>query len=205
MGNEANCTVKFGKQKGRGKALLETSELIFRSEDAALRLKILFSTIKSAKAVEGELRLETPDGLAVFSLGANAEKWCEKILHPKSRMEKLGVKADASVSLVGDFDEDFFEELRGVTKNIGNGKAAEDSQWIFLSALLARDLAQVSKLSKKMKGSTGLWVVYPKGRKEITENDVLAAGRRAGLKDVKVVGFSATHTGLKFVLPVESR
>ena len=205
MGNEANCTVKFGKQKGRGKALLETSELIFRSEDAALRLKILFSTIKSAKAVEGELRLETPDGLAVFSLGANAEKWCEKILHPKSRMEKLGVKADASVSLVGDFEGDFVEELRGVTKNIDNGKAAEDPQWIFLSAALAKDLAQVSKLSKKMKGSTGLWVVYPKGRKEITENDVLAAGRRAGLKDVKVVGFSGTHTGLKFVLPVESR
>ena len=42
MGNEAECTVKFGKQKARGKALLETSELIFRSEDAALRLKILF-------------------------------------------------------------------------------------------------------------------------------------------------------------------
>ena len=149
MGNEANCTVKFGKQKGRGKALLETSELIFRSEDAALRLKILFSAIKSAKAVEGELRLETPDGLAVFSLGANAEKWCEKILYPKSRMEKLGVKADASVSLVGDFEGDFVEELRGVTKNIDNGKAAENSQWIFLSAALAKDLAQVNKLSKK--------------------------------------------------------
>jgi len=26
-----------------------------------------------------------------------------------------------------------------------------------------------------------------------------------GLKDIKVVGFSATHTALKFVIPVEKR
>jgi len=50
-----------------------------------------------------------------------------------------------------------------------------------------------------------LWVVYPKGRKEVTEDDVLGAGRKAGLKDVKVVGFSATHTALKFVVPVGKR
>jgi len=47
--------------------------------------------------------------------------------------------------------------------------------------------------------------VYPKGQKQITENDVIAAGRKSGLKDVKVVGFSPTHTGLKFVIPVEKR
>src|SRR5690242_19662657 len=126
MGNEANCTVKFGKQKARGKALLETSEVIFRSEDAALRLKINFANIKSAKAVEGELYLETPEGLAVFNLGANAAKWCEKILHPKTRLEKLGVKPDASVSVVGDLVVDFLAELRATTKNITDGKSPEN-------------------------------------------------------------------------------
>ena len=205
MGNEANCTVKFGKQKARGKALLETSELIFRSEDAALRLKITFSSIQSAKALDGELRLETPDGLAVFQLGANAEKWCEKILHPKSRMEKLGVKAGASVSLVGDFDAEFLAELRAMTKNIATGKVSEGSEWIFFSAASAKDLAQISKLMKAMKGAAALWIVYPKGQKEITENDVLAAGRKSGLKDVKVVGFSPTHTALKFLIPLDAR
>jgi hypothetical protein len=51
----------------------------------------------------------------------------------------------------------------------------------------------------------GLWVVYPKGKKALTEADVLGAGRKAGLKDVKVVGFSATHTALKFVVHAEKR
>jgi hypothetical protein len=192
MGNEAKCAVKFGKRKAEGKALLETSELVFRGTEDGFRLKIAFSDIKSARAVDGELRLQTADGLAVFELGA-AEKWCEKILHPKTRVEKLGIKPDASVSLVGDFDEEFWRELRGVTNNIHDGKIDASSESIFVSADSAKDLAGIGKVAKAMRGATALWVVYPKGKKEITENEVLAAGRKAGLKDVKVAGFSETH------------
>jgi hypothetical protein len=202
MGNEATCIVRFGKQQSAGKALLETSEILFRGD---FRLKIPFSSIKSAKSVDGELRLQTPEGLAVFELGDTATKWCDKILHPKSRLEKLGIKPGAKVSLLGSFEEEFLRELRELNSLATNGKAAQDAEWIFLAADLQKDLAQVSKLAKSLKGAASLWIVYPKGRKDITENDVLAAGRKAGLKDVKVVGFSATHTGLKFVIPVARR
>jgi hypothetical protein len=205
VGNEAICVVRFGKQKARGKALLETSEVIFRSEDGALRLKLPFAELKSAHAGDGELRLETAEGPAIFQLGANAAKWCEKILHPKTRLEKLGIKPNSAVSLVGDFDSDFLAELRTLTKNLSNGKAAPDAEWIFFSADTSKDLSQVAKLAKSLKGAVALWIVYPKGQKQITENDVLAAGRKCGLKDVKVVGFSPTHTALKFVIPVENR
>ena len=205
MGNEANCVVTFGKQRARGKALLETSELTFRSEDGALRLKLPFAGIKSASAVDGQLRLEGPEGLAVFELGANAAKWCEKILHPKTRMEKLGIKPDAAVALVGKFEEGFLAELRSRTKNVSDGKIGPDAEWIFFAADSAKDLSQVVKLAKSLKGAAALWIVYPKGQKQITENEVIAAGRKSGLKDVKVVGFSPTHTALKFVIPVEKR
>jgi hypothetical protein len=205
VGNEANCVVTFGKQKARGKALLETSELIFRSEDGAMRLKFDFASIKSAAAVEGQLRLEGPEGTAVFELGANAAKWCDKILHPKTRIEKLGIMPNATVSLVGNFDADFLAELRSATKNITDGKVAADTAWIFFAADSSKDLSQISKFAKALKGAAALWIVYPKGQKQITENDVIAAGRKSGLKDVKVVGFSPTHTGLKFVIPVENR
>ena len=43
------------------------------------------------------------------------------------------------------------------------------------------------------------------GSGAIGEGDVLSAGRAAGLKDVKVVRFSATHTALKFVIPISQR
>jgi hypothetical protein len=202
MGNEANCRVQVGKRRSQGKALLETSEILFRGE---FRLKIPFSAIKSAKAVDGELRLQTAEGLAVFHLGKPAEKWCDKILHPKSRIEKLGVKSNAGVSLLGDFDTQFLGELGRLTKSVSKGKVAAGSQWIFFAADSKEDLGALTKISKSMKGAAALWIVYPKGQKDITENDVLASGRKAGLKDVKVVGFSSTHTALKFVIPLSQR
>jgi hypothetical protein len=202
MGNEASCKVQFGKQQSEGKALLETSEILFRGE---FRLKIPFSTIKSAKVVDGELRLQTADGLAVFQLGATAEKWCDKILHPKSRIDKLGVKPGAKVSLVGGLDTGFLAEMGKLTTSVSGNKIAADSEWIFFAVDSKEDLGALSKISKSMEGAAALWIVYPKGQKHITENDVLAAGRKSGLKDLKVVGFSATHTALKFVIPVSHR
>jgi hypothetical protein len=202
MGNEATCRVQFGNQQSEGKALLETSEILFCGD---FRLKIPFSTIKSAKAVEGELRLQTAEGLAIFHLGAAAEKWCGKILHPKSRIEKLGVKPEARVSLLGEFEPGFHREITGLTKSANKGKVASDSECIFFAADSKQDLAALPKIARAIHGAAALWIVYPKGQKHITENDVLAAGRKTGLKDVKVVGFSPTHTALKFVIPLSNR
>ena len=202
MGKEASCTIQFGKQQSQGKVLLETSEILFRGD---FRLKIPFSTIKSAKAVDGELRLQTAEGLAVLHLGAGAEKWRDKILHPKSRMDKLGVEPGAQVSLLGDFEAKFLDELGKLTESVSKGKVAADSEWIFFAVDSKEDFGALPKTSKAMKGAAALWIVYPKSKKHITENDVLTAGRKTGLKDVKVVGFSATHTGLKFVIPLSKR
>jgi hypothetical protein len=202
MGNELNCTARFGKEKSEGKALLETSELLFRGE---FRLKIPFASIKSAEAVDGELRLETANGLAVFEIGPAAEKWREKILHPKSRIEKIGVKRGAKISLLGEFEAEFLAELKPLADSVSQDKVAADSDTIFFAADSLKTLSGVAKIAKSLKGATALWIVYPKGQKTITENDVIAAGRKTGLKDVKVVGFSGTHTALKFVLPLAKR
>src|SRR5258708_26860477 len=121
MGNEVTCKVQIGKQQSEGKALLETSEILFRG---GFRLKIPFSTIQSAKAVDGELRLQTAEGLAIFHLGASAEKWLDKILHPKSRIEKLGVKPGAKVSFLGGFDAEFRAGLSGVKRFLTKCKSA---------------------------------------------------------------------------------
>ncbi len=203
MGSEARCKVRFGKQESEGKALLETGEVLFRGD---FRMRIPFSTIKSAKVVDGELRLRTADGVAVFQLGgATAEKWREKILHPKSRIEKLGVKPGAKVSLVGEMDPDFLREVGELTKSVTKGKVAADSEHIFFAADSKKDFPALPRVAESMRGAAALWIVYPKGQKHITENDVLSAGRKCGLKDVKVVGFSSTHTALKFVIPLSRR
>jgi hypothetical protein len=206
MGQEVICTMRRGRQLSRGKALLETAEIIFRAADGAAPLKIAFSAMKAVKAIDGQLRLETADGVIAFELGAEAEKWREKILHPKTRVEKLGVKAGMRISLLGKFDGGFLEELRDAAKKISDDPLDPNGELIFLGTDSEKELTSgIGKAVRSLKGATGLWIVYPKGRKEITENDVLTAGRKAGLKDVKVVGFSPTHTALKFVVPVAKR
>src|SRR5437016_922862 len=133
MGKEATCTARFGKKKVSGKALLETNEIIFRPTDGNSSRKVQFSTIKSAQAIDGQLRLQTSEGPAILDLGPAAEKWCYKILHPKTRAEKLGVKSGVRISLLGNFDPDFVRELRAETKNIHQELHAA-SELIFLSA-----------------------------------------------------------------------
>ena len=206
MGQERESTLRISKRRIEGEALLETAEIIFRPVDGSKRIKFAFADIiKSVKAIDGELRFHTEEGPAVLELGPAAEKWAERILHPKSRAEKLGVKIGMQVATIGAFEADFQQELRAITKDVSEGKIAAGAELIFVALETAKDLAGVAKIAKAVKGATGLWLVYPKGRKEITENNVIGAGRKAGLKDVKVVGFSPTHTALKFVLPVEKR
>jgi hypothetical protein len=206
VGNENPRKLHLGKKQSAGKALLETNELIFRPSDGSPRLKIPFSTIKSAQAVGGELLLETAVGPISFTLGQTAEKWCQKILHPKTRAEKLGLKPETQVSLLGGFDPEFLKELRAATRNISEDKVNPAGDLIFLSVDSTKQLTtQIAKTTRTIKGATALWIVYPKGKTEITENEVISAGRKSGLKDVKVVGFSPTHTALKFVLPLSSR
>jgi hypothetical protein len=201
VGNEIKCAMRIGKKRAEGKVLLETSEIIFRGDTP---LKIPFAKMKSVQALNGDLLVRVGDELLAFEVGEKAApKWRDKILHPKSRVEKLGVMAGGRVALIGDFPKDFLQELAKLKCLVKS--SVDDTEWIFILVESDRDLPRIAKLAKKMEGSVGLWVVYPKGRKDITEVGVISAGRKAGLKDVKVVSFSATHTALKFVIPLADR
>jgi len=202
MGNEVKGALRARGERYEGKILLETNEIIFRGGDH--RFKIAFGEMRRVTAGNGELRVDTKDGAKVFEVGAAAEKWREKVLHPRTRAQKLGVKAGTRVRTVGDFAADFAKELRASRAKLvpADGSVVEST---FLAAEARNSLAALARYAKTMRGAEALWVVYPKGKSEITEHDVLSAGRRAGLKDVKVVSFSPTHTALKFVLPVSGR
>lgn len=186
MGQEIRCRADFGKQSSEGKALLETSEIIFRG---AFRLHIPFQSIKSMDTGEGKLSVRYADGLAVFHIGKAAEKWADKIRNPPSRLDKLGIKSGTKVQLIGKHDDDFKREL--ADRGALNTKTKPDLA--FLAVRTKDELVELAYLREQP-----VWVVYPKGLKTITETDVITAGRAAGFSDIKVCGFSPTHTALKF-------
>jgi Protein of unknown function (DUF3052) len=202
MGSEVQCKVRTGSKTLEGKALLETSEVIFRGDSS---FKIPLESIQSVNAKGGELHLTWKDGDAVFELGESAAKWADKILHPKSTAEKLGIKPGLTVSVLAIRDADFIRNLRASAKAFSAGKLLRDSDLIFLGASESADLAEIGNVLSSLARSGALWIVYPKGKQAIKEGQVIEAGRAAGLVDVKVVKFSETHTALKFVSPKAKR
>ena len=192
MGQELACRMQYRKRTLAGKAYLEADYLLFRGDE---RVKIALKDLKSVKAAAGMLVLDFDGGPAKLELGKAAEKWADKILHPPTRADKLGIKPGLSVQLLGEFEPDFLDELRDCVA------VKKNADLTFFAAATKKDLSQVAKL----KPAGALWIVYPKGVAAIREIEVIEAGRAAGLKDVKVASFSATHTALKFVVPVAAR
>jgi len=203
MGAEAMCTARFKGRKAQGKARLEMDVLQFRSGE--LKLSILFKQMSKVVARDGTLSVTFPEGTAIFHLGPAAAKWQDKILHPPSRLEKLGAKPEWRVSALGVHDDAFLKELEGVVAYLSIGRVIKASHAIFLAATREAELGRIEKLKASLRPDGALWVIRPKGRPEISEMAVMRAGQAAGLVDVKVVSFSPTHTAEKFVIPVRSR
>ncbi|HXC34077.1 MAG TPA: hypothetical protein VNZ56_16480, partial [Verrucomicrobiae bacterium] len=123
----------------------------------------------------------------------------------KTVSEKLGIKPGMVISAVVLRDADFLTDLRGQARSFSDSKPLKHSDLIFVGAEKAADLARAGKAAPSLHSAGALWIVYPKGKREIKEQQVLEAGKQAGLVDVKVVSFSATHTALKFVWPKAKR
>lgn len=153
MGNEALCTLHYGGKSFSGRALLETSEMLFRGDT---RLRIPFSSISKVDAKNGALHIQTKDALATFELGAKAEKWREKIANPKSRIDKLGVRPGDHVSVRGKFSMDFLRELKTKDAVVLLNGLAKDVAWVFLEVEVVRDLAQVKATAKTLQGDAAL-------------------------------------------------
>jgi hypothetical protein len=203
MGAEATCTARFGGTATKGHARLETDVLEFRGPN--VRVSIPFKEMTKVTAHAGALTIDSDLGTLSLSLGEAAEKWAHKILHPLSRLDKIGVKPHWRVSAAGPIEEAFLAELEGRVAQLSIGRVLKDSDAIFFGATKERELARLPKLASSLKPSGALWVIRPKGRPEISERAVMAAGKAAGLVDVKVVRFSPTHTAEKFVIPVKNR
>ena len=200
MGNQATATVRYDGETHEAKVLLETDEVIVRG---GLKLKIPFRDIREAKPAGGTLVLRWKGHELRVPLGGDAAKWAEKIRNPKSRVEKLGVKAKQKVCAIGSLDGEFLAELEKSGADVSR-KLRRDSDAIFAAVERGGDLA-FERWRQFLQAAGSIWVVRPKGNPAITEMEVMQAGRAAGLVDVKVVRFSATHTAEKFVIPLTRR
>jgi hypothetical protein len=193
------CTAASGGRRAAGRALLETDELLFRGD--GLRLRIPYAAVTAVRAEDGVLEVDHGGQTSSFELGDKAARWAHQIMHPKSVIEKLGVKPGQRVLLRGTHQNGFAAELEAR----GAELVEADADHLFVVVDNHGDLAEIPALVPLIARNGAVWTLRPKGRKDLTEGDVRAAGKAAGLVDVKVVRFSDTHTAEKFVIPVADR
>jgi hypothetical protein len=120
-------------------------------------------------------------------------------------LDKLGVKSGQKIAVLGVEGAEFLKGLAARAPDYSRGKAIAGADLIFFSAEAVTDLANLKSLSRSISKDGAIWVVYPKGQTHIREIDVINAGKSAGLTDNKVCSFSATHTALRFCIPVAKR
>ncbi len=202
MGSEARCRAELdGQVFEDAKALLETEELIVRG---AARAKVPFREVRQVAAARGVLHVVWSDHDLRLHLGADAIKWAAKISNPKSVVEKLGIKSSHRVSLCGRLPETFVADLQRAGADLSR-RVRKASDVIFFAAASREELSRLPSLKSSLMPDGAIWVIRPKGVPAISESDVMAAGKAAGLVDVKVVRVSVTHTAEKLVIPVSKR
>jgi hypothetical protein len=205
MGREATGTIRTADGQGKARILLETEELIFRGE---VRARVPFRTLTVVEPGPDGLRLAWPDGEAVVDLAeAEAARWADRIRNPPSLLDKLGVKDGTRIAVLdpgyaGFGDDPFAAELAGRDVQRVSAGPADVVVWGLDEAA---DLARLPSLIKRIQPAGALWAVWVKGRKELNENHIREAALDAGLVDVKVARFSATHSALKLVVPKARR
>lgn len=204
MGKEAHVRAVFPGVPGAGGAdegrlQYEAPTLVFRGRER----RVFDAEALTGVRAEGAA-LVLADG-ARFELGERqAAGWADAILHPKGRLEKIGVKPGMRVAVIGVADETFTSELRD--KGAVPVEELQDLDLLFYAADSAAELNRIPELVQTLSERGALWVVSRKGKAATVKDvQVMAAAKAAGLVDNKVVGFSDTLSALRFVrrkLPV---
>lgn len=198
MGLDSNCRVTLNGQTAEGVAHCGDGEITFRGP-FALRWK--WSELGKVSAQDGLLRLNRGADVAEFELGDRAEKWLQTIKNPKPRLDKLDLKPGHSYQSWGEFDDAFAGELLGRAGDPG----ADPLDCVFVRLNSQEDLPMLLDGREKIAPNGMVWAVWPKGRKELREDDIRNFALANGLVDVKVASFSGTLSALKLVIPLALR
>jgi hypothetical protein len=201
MGHTLNCEATFKRQRSAGRAELEADYVLFRGD---FRVRLPLAAITGVSTRDGVLTLKSAQGTLTLVLGERAETWAAAIKTPKTRLAKIGVKPGQRVSLDGVKEPAFLDELKAMGADVSD-RLRKSSDVVFVLVESAADLKKIARAGASLVPDGALWAIRRKGVAEASEALTMAAGKAAGLVDVKVVRFSETHTAEKFVIPKARR
>jgi hypothetical protein len=209
MGYETKCRVRVSDESGAHEAdsatvLLETDELIVRGD---ARIKVPRKSITAVSSRAGVLTVKSPTATIAMTLGPDAAaKWKAKIEEPpKQLIDKLDVKPDAKVWLLGIDDTELISQIGKRTKHSINGRSASACDVVFVQVNADADLDRVDRAAKAIVDNGAIWVVHPKGKSGVADTSIFGRAKQLGLTYTKVARISDTLSAEKLVWPRASR
>jgi hypothetical protein len=121
-------------------------------------------------------------------------------------LDKLGIRPGMRVALIDLDDPEIRQLIAERTTDLTEGEAKPETDVVLFGAEAPGDLAPLKRLASRIRPNGSIWVISRKGKAAtLRYDDLLDAAKAAGLVDNKVASFSATHTALRFVIPVALR
>jgi hypothetical protein len=210
MGYETKCRVRVDDGSGTVReadaatVLLETDELIVRGD---ARVRVPRTAIQQVTSRAGVVTVKSPSATVVLTLGSDAaEKWKKKLEEaPKLLIEKLDVKPDAKVWLLGIADAPLIEQVTRRAARVSNGSRAAGCDVVFVQVESDGQLDRIDRAAGAILDNGAIWVVHPKGKSGVADTTIFARAKQLGLAYVKVARVSETLTAEKLVRPLASR
>ena len=209
MGLEAKCEARVLGRWQPGLARLEEKEIVFRGD---VRVRAPLDLLTNVRASDGVLSFRYGGEELALRLGAQAPRWADRILHPPSRLDKLGVKTGQRVCVVGLDDAAFLKELTLRGAIVTSNRTVEGADMVFFFCPARADLRRLPAMARAIDPAGAIWVLWPKGGSArrgagevMREQDIRDVMDGPGLVDVKVVSFSDALSGLKLMIRRERR
>ena len=204
MGKEQTCTIRVNGVARRSKAHLDSTSLRL---SGLHRLTLPLADVAEVHVTEESLHLASAAGRIELELGRGiAEKWAHAITQPKSRLQKLSIRADDRVCIRDLRDREFLAEIAAAVKTAPATALRGAFDAIFQGLDDPQGLTRLAQAKEHLVPAGALWLVHPKGKgSPVGEGAVRAAILAAGLYEAKVVAFSATHTATKAAIPLAAR
>lgn len=106
--------------------------------------------------------------------------------------------------MLGAGEKEFLSQLERAGADVSTRKR-KATDLFFLSVESYADMRKLAPLEQFMMRDGAIWAIHPKGRKDVSQGEIIKLGVKAGFVDNKVSAFSETHTALRFVIPKSRR
>lgn len=196
MGKEITTTVKIGTKAATCDVHLDGTSITCRG---GLKRTFALPNMADVRVERGKLRFVSGGEVIAIDLGEKADAWLDAIKNPRTRTQKLGVKPGMSVCVLGEAEQDAIDELAAALGAEPSRRLGKSLDLIFYFVTEPDQLAKLTAIEKSLATGGAAWVLWPKGRKDLRHEEVVAAAKPVGLSQTKSVGFSEVFSGLRLV------